>query len=153
MPTKTHMAVSIGHDGNATTNQSDQPSCHSGCTARYPEDRGCQRWTIPELLRRCEAEVATMQESERYRWIAVLHDHPSAFGLKTVARNMFIMAVEAGLDYELESRIQGVKRRSATLGWSAMDALHEAANQWHLRRQQLALNVLFVYGKLTPGQD
>lgn len=121
---------------------------HPGCGTLLPWDRGCQRWTSAELLRRAAAEVVHMRDADGEWMLCHMRRHRDMYRRRTDHRNTYIATVEGWRQQDFDSKVASAESFGRYLGWSEKEVSQEAALQWNLLRQQLALAVLFVYGAI-----
>lgn len=125
----------------------DHRADHPGCRALFPWDRGCKRWTNDELLRRARTEAALMQNEDRGWMMSHMLQHRDHYRRRTGHCNSYIAAVEGWRERDFDSEVASAEVFGRHANLSEVEVAHEAALQWNLKRQQLALTVLFAYGE------
>jgi hypothetical protein len=125
---------------------------HLGCRALWPWLPACNRYRLNvNLIAAATEDVTTMPEAERADWLDFLRgwEGRSKWGL----RSEYIAHRENWRESELKMNFAEAASLAkwAGEGYLAGRTVEQAAaDQWRLKGQQLALEVLYVYKAPMP---
>lgn len=134
------------------TTTRDHRDEHPGCRAIWPWLPACSRYRLNvNLIAAATEDVAGMPEAARADWLDFLRgrERPSKWHL----RSQFIAHRENWRERELESNLAEVASMARIVGDAFLRGRtveQAAADQWRLKGQRLALEVLYVHKAPLP---
>jgi hypothetical protein len=138
----------MGADSNTRVHSDDHP----GCRALWPWLPGCNRYRLNvNLIAAATEDVKGMPEAERADWLDFLRgrDRPSKWHL----RSKFIAHRENWRESELAFNLAEAASMARFVGEGYLRGRtveQAAADEWRLKGQRLAIEVLYTYKAPLP---
>ena len=134
------------------TEKRDHSDDHPGCRAIWPWLPACNRYRLNvNLIAAATEDVKAMPEAARTDWLDFLHgrERPSKWHL----RSKFIAHRENWRESELEMNLAEAASLAKWAGERHLadrTAEQAAADEWRLKGQRLAIEVLYTYKAPLP---